>query len=83
MKKTLCLLIPMIAALLSLNVDAASCGKTRAEVRAELAALEAAGFNPAANDLDYPNDIRAAQRRLAAHAVPGPAAVGTLRFDGY
>jgi hypothetical protein len=40
---------------------------TRAQVRNELVQLEKAGYNPAtANDNDYPNDIQAAEARVAA-----------------
>jgi hypothetical protein len=40
---------------------------TRAQVRSELIQLEKAGYNPAtANDNDYPNDIQAAEARVAA-----------------
>ncbi|WP_322104405.1 DUF4148 domain-containing protein [Paraburkholderia sp. J41] len=39
---------------------------TRAEVRQQLIDIENAGYNPAiADDLNYPADIQAAQRRLA------------------
>jgi hypothetical protein len=38
---------------------------TRAQVRAELAALESVGYNP--NDwINYPENIQAAEQRLAA-----------------
>jgi len=38
---------------------------TRAQVRAELAALESEGYNP--NDwINYPENVQAAERRLAA-----------------
>ncbi|WP_144107170.1 DUF4148 domain-containing protein [Paraburkholderia sp. BCC1886] len=40
---------------------------TRAEVRAQLAQLEKAGYNPAANNAeDYPQNIQAAEARVAA-----------------
>jgi len=40
---------------------------TRAQVRAELVQLEKAGYNPAtANDVDYPDNIQAAEARVAA-----------------
>jgi hypothetical protein len=40
---------------------------TRAQVRAELVQLEQAGYNPArAADPYYPNDIQAAEARVAA-----------------
>ncbi|MDR5782652.1 DUF4148 domain-containing protein [Caballeronia sp. LZ065] len=40
---------------------------TRAEVRADLVAVEQAGYQPAlASDADYPSDIQAAEARVAA-----------------
>ncbi|WP_438394987.1 DUF4148 domain-containing protein [Caballeronia sp. DA-9] len=40
---------------------------TRAQVKAELVQIEAAGYNPAtANDYDYPANIQAAEARVAA-----------------
>jgi hypothetical protein len=39
---------------------------TRAQVRAELIQLEKAGYNPSTmNDIDYPENIQAAQARVA------------------
>ena len=37
---------------------------TRAEVRAQLVELEKAGYNPATNDIDYPQNLQAAQQRV-------------------
>jgi hypothetical protein len=39
---------------------------TRAQVRAELAQLEAAGYRPGVSSPNYPADIQAAQARVAA-----------------
>jgi hypothetical protein len=40
---------------------------TRAQVKAELVQIEAAGYNPAtSNDYDYPANIQAAEARVAA-----------------
>jgi hypothetical protein len=39
---------------------------TRAQVRAELAQLERAGYNPTGDQTDYPLNIQAAERRVAA-----------------
>ena len=39
---------------------------TRAQVRAELVQLEKAGYNPAKRDNAYPDDIQAAEARVAA-----------------
>lgn len=45
-------------------------GVTRAQVRSELARLEAAGYNPSANSINYPQNIQAAEAR-ANGASPG------------
>ncbi|CAG4897762.1 DUF4148 domain-containing protein [Paraburkholderia gardini] len=39
---------------------------TRAQVRAELAQLEKAGYNPNIGEIDYPENIQAAEARVAA-----------------
>ena len=39
---------------------------TRAQVRAELANLEQAGYNPLAVDVDYPVNLQKAEARLQA-----------------
>jgi hypothetical protein len=45
---------------------------TRAEVRADLVRLEQAGYRPVAgNDTYYPNDIQAAEARVAQEGVGG------------
>lgn len=43
---------------------------TRAEVRADLVRVEQAGYRPAANDINYPTDIQAAEARIAAQNDP-------------
>lgn len=43
----------------------ATAPMTRAEVRADLARVEQAGYRPSTNDLHYPADIQAADARLA------------------
>lgn len=54
---------------------------TRAEVKAQLAQLEQAGYNPSAtNDATYPVEIQAAERRVAAEqeaAQPGTTSYGS------
>ena len=42
---------------------------TRAQVRAELAELEQAGYNPAANDVNYPENLQKAQRRVEQQRI--------------
>lgn len=73
------------------QVDPQQTPKTRAEVRAELIQLEQAGYNPAeTNETNYPDDIQAAEARVAqqnalAHQQGagdsgyGPAATGTTQ----
>ncbi|MBI0331105.1 DUF4148 domain-containing protein [Burkholderia plantarii] len=66
--RTAVLLIPLL-----LHAPAGHAETTRAAVRAELARLEQAGYEPALREpLDFPADIMAAQARLAA-AAPAPA----------
>ena len=38
---------------------------TRAEVKADLVRVEQAGYRPLGNDLNYPQDIQAAEQRVA------------------
>ncbi|WP_028233016.1 DUF4148 domain-containing protein [Paraburkholderia mimosarum] len=55
-----------------LSVAQTSTHLTRAEVRAELVQLERAGYNPAkAKDENYPDDIQAAEARVAAEKAAG------------
>lgn len=50
---------------------------TRAEVQADLVRVEQAGYRPAAKDLSYPNDIQAAEAKVAAQQqTPEAAQVG-------
>jgi hypothetical protein len=49
---------------------------TRAEVRADLVRLEHAGYRPAANDVNYPADIQAAEARLQAQDVTMSGSTG-------
>ncbi|QGZ59174.1 DUF4148 domain-containing protein [Paraburkholderia acidiphila] len=47
---------------------------TRAQVRAELVQLQKAGYNPAADETQYPNNIQAALSRVEASQVAQQAA---------
>ncbi|MEM5313560.1 DUF4148 domain-containing protein [Paraburkholderia sp. JHI869] len=49
---------------------------TRAQVRAELAQLEKAGYNPAADDNNYPQDIQAAEAKVSAQNGAAASAFG-------
>lgn len=53
---------------------------TRAQVRAELVQLERAGYRPEVNDRYYPQDIQAAEARVAEQngtSGYGPGAAGS------
>lgn len=54
------------APLVSFAQEASNGPLTRAQVREQLVQLEKAGYNPAAADPYYPNDIQAAEQRVAA-----------------
>ena len=40
---------------------------TRAQVKKELADLEAVGYHPNADQINYPQNIQAAEQRVSAH----------------
>jgi|HubBroStandDraft_5_1064220.scaffolds.fasta_scaffold283711_2 hypothetical protein len=54
---------------------------TRAEVKAQLVQLEAAGYNPSSDHTTYPRDIQAAEARVATQngsaTSYGPSLSGT------
>jgi hypothetical protein len=53
---------------------------TRAQVRADLVAVEQAGYNPAiASDPYYPADIQAAEGKIAAQHTDAAQAYGGVR----
>lgn len=49
---------------------------TRAEVKAQLAQLEKAGYNPTADQTDCPSNIQAAQARVDAQNAQAATAYG-------
>ncbi|RKP47613.1 DUF4148 domain-containing protein [Trinickia fusca] len=55
---------------------------TRAQVQNELIQLEQAGYNPAAADPYYPNDIQAAQQRVNAQQGNALATADTSGYGG-
>ncbi|MFX1764429.1 DUF4148 domain-containing protein [Paraburkholderia sp. A1RI-2L] len=64
-------------------------GLTRAQVRAELVELEQAGYNPADNQVNYPQNLQAAQARVTQEKLArgdtsgyGAPAVGTSQAGG-
>ncbi|MGG1945311.1 DUF4148 domain-containing protein [Trinickia sp. NRRL B-1857] len=62
---------------------------TRAEVKADLVRVEQAGYYPKGNDVYYPDDIQAAEAKIAAQrgaanatGVGGVAMTGTSKAGG-
>lgn len=60
---------------------------TRAQVRADLEQVERAGYRPSGNDIYYPDDIQAAEARVAAEKAGqgtgyGAGAAGTSQSGG-
>lgn len=67
MKKTLCtLLAAAILAPLASFAHAADGRLTRAQVRADLVQMEAAGYRPSTHDADYPSAIQSAEATVRA-----------------
>ena len=58
--------IALFVALPMVSHAQSTAGKTRAEVRAELVELEAAGFHPGVSNPNYPRDIQAAEIKVNA-----------------
>ncbi|MFT4069962.1 DUF4148 domain-containing protein [Paraburkholderia sp.] len=54
---------------------------TRAEVRAELVQLQKAGYNPASDNTQYPQNIEAAQARINAGNDAALGAYGGVAKD--
>nr|WP_250478256.1 DUF4148 domain-containing protein [Caballeronia sp. INML1] len=50
---------------------------TRLQVRAELAQLEAAGYQPSTHDADYPQALQAAEAKVPARDAYGGANAST------
>ena len=55
---------------------------TRAEVRADLARVEQAGYRPIASDPYYPDDIQAAEAKVAAQQASSTTSVGGVAIGG-
>ncbi|MGU7784463.1 DUF4148 domain-containing protein [Burkholderia sp. PU8-34] len=57
----------------ALSFADAGHGLTRADVRAELVRLEQAGYNSAGTEAHYPDDVVAAEQRVARSDQNGPS----------
>jgi len=65
MKSMIRIVVATVAIASSFSVFAQSNAPvTRAQVKAQLVQLERAGYNPAANDANYPQQLNAAQARV-------------------
>ncbi|MFM0345140.1 DUF4148 domain-containing protein [Paraburkholderia sp. RL17-347-BIC-D] len=82
MKVIQSLIVAAAVALPALSFAQSNQPLTRAEVRAELAQLEKADYNPASDETQYPRNIQAAEARVSAQnglsaSSYGPATAGT------
>ncbi len=96
MKLLKSLAVAAVVALPVLSFAQSNAPVTRAEVRQQLIDLQKAGYNPAADTTQYPQNIQAAEARIsagkaaAATSVGGSAAgssaagapLAATRFDG-
>lgn len=64
---TIALLLPTLS-----YAQSSDATLSRAQVRAELVQLEKAGYQPAADDMEYPHDLRAAERRARQNTPRDP-----------
>jgi hypothetical protein len=73
--------IAAVAAVPALSFAQQQTPVTRAQVRAELQQLEQAGYDPSAGeDVNYPQDIQAAEARIHQNDTGyGPATAGTVQ----
>lgn len=53
---------------------------TRAQVKAELVQLEAAGYQPGGDDVYYPADIQAAEQRVQAAKAARQTAAASVAY---
>jgi hypothetical protein len=81
--KMLVYLTLAVSAIASPALALAQSSLTRAQVEAELARLERAGYDPSAGeDVNYPADIQAAEAKVAAQDAARTAAVGAAGNGG-
>lgn len=60
----------------SLSFAQSTAPVTRASLHIQLAELEQAGYNPAARNPNYPNDLQAAEAKVAMAHAQSSASVG-------
>jgi Domain of unknown function (DUF4148) len=71
----------------AVSVPSSQAPLTRAQVKQQLQELEAAGYQPNDRDINYPDDIQAAEQRVATEQVaqastPADAADVTMHSEG-
>jgi len=76
MKLVQSLVVAALVAVPALSFAQSNHPLTRADVRAELVQLQKAGYNPASDNAQYPNNIEAAQMRIDAQNGSAAAAYG-------
>ena len=77
MKLVQSLIIAAVVAIPAVSFAQSNEPLTRAEVRAQLIQLEKAGYNPAGDETQYPQNIQAAQARIDAANHAGAASYGS------
>ena len=77
MKLVQSLIIAAVVAIPAVSFAQSNESLTRAEVRAQLIQLEKAGYNPAGDQTQYPQNIQAAQARIDAANQVSAASYGS------
>lgn len=77
MKLVQSLLVAVVVAVPAVSFAQSNEPVTRAQVRAELVQLEKAGYNPAADYTQYPQNLQAAQARIDAQNQGAASAYGS------
>lgn len=80
MKLISSLIVAAAVALPALSFAQSNQPLTRAEVRAQLVELQQAGYDPASDQTQYPQNIQAAEARL--NAAKGNSAYGAVADTG-
>jgi hypothetical protein len=88
MKLVKSLIVAAVVAVPALSFAQSNQPVTRAQVRQELIELQQAGYNPAADETQYPRNIQQAEARVsaqhgAAAAAYGGATAGTSDSGGH
>jgi hypothetical protein len=78
MKKLMCVVLAAATLMpFAALAQSAPAHVTRAQVRAELSQLEAAGYRPSTHDADYPQALQSAEAKVTAMNAYGGASSST------